>query len=577
MFGAGFTSDPPDAPMGAGKKVSVSTVSNPPTGKYWLAWNHLMLLGEFYACYLLSWSPTLWPGISASDLPIADLSDPQKAGWNTENVTRLVAFSQALTATRRVLANVPTLMILDDHDVTDDWFMNRDWCDRVLSDPGDTLGRRVIRNALIAYAIFQAWGNTPDQFAVAPSPAQQPPGAVLLANIATGAEVDAKPGGDLSDTPTSPTAADLVGMPPYPLVGAARRHTTALIKPPRALTFYYRWAPAGWPYEIIVLDCRTTRGYLKDPLAAPLLLDDGDFGARVDQTAVQIPPPDVDRGTAFLTVVVAQTPLLGIVPIDNLASFRADAPHVYGNDQEAWSMSPRAYQALVTRLVEHNQLTVVLSGDVHYAFGTTCDYQAIRPWRAPAPLSEPRTGRIVQLTSSAARNEIDRTRRLQSASELASWLNGDVVGCWNDPRLYSRFADVLKAADKLQIIGTKPNYEPPIMFPKAIYGDDEPEWQYRLLAAGAAKPAPATQLPNLPRTPDECAVAAGPVTESLDATAKSIPIVGVNNACVVTFSGAGPADWTVTQAIYARPDTPSSTQASARNVITAPLQYLSVW
>ena len=61
-------------------------------------------------------------------------------------------------------------MICDDHDVTDDWYLDGAWCQRVLASP---LGRRVVRNALLAYALFQAWGNTPDQFA-------EPNGLALL-------------------------------------------------------------------------------------------------------------------------------------------------------------------------------------------------------------------------------------------------------------------------------------------------------------------------------------------------------------------------------------------------------------
>ena len=73
-------------------------------------------------------------------------------------------------------------------------------------------------------------------------------------------------------------------------------------------------------------------------------------------------------------------------------------------------MSDRAQQAVLARLVEHNPLTVVLSGDVHYSFGMTADYWAQQPWRAATALSSPRTGRVVQLVSSAARNEIRKTR-----------------------------------------------------------------------------------------------------------------------------------------------------------------------
>ena len=42
-------------------------------------------------------------------------------------------FLAGLPKVRRALANVPTYMIFDDHDVTDDWFLNPMWRDRVLT------------------------------------------------------------------------------------------------------------------------------------------------------------------------------------------------------------------------------------------------------------------------------------------------------------------------------------------------------------------------------------------------------------------------------------------------------------
>ena len=67
-------------------------------------------------------------------------------------------FERGLARVRRVLANIPTYMVFDDHDVTDDWNLNPLWLDRVLTTP---LGVTVVRNALITYALFQDWGNDP--------------------------------------------------------------------------------------------------------------------------------------------------------------------------------------------------------------------------------------------------------------------------------------------------------------------------------------------------------------------------------------------------------------------------------
>src|SRR6185312_9922432 len=65
-------------------------------------------------------------------------------------------FRKNLPKVQRALANVPTYMILDDHDVTDDYFLNPIWRSRVL---GSRLGRAILGNGMIAYALFQDWGN----------------------------------------------------------------------------------------------------------------------------------------------------------------------------------------------------------------------------------------------------------------------------------------------------------------------------------------------------------------------------------------------------------------------------------
>ena len=52
-------------------------------------------------------------------------------------------------------------MIFDDHEVTDDWNLNEDWV-RTVND--SEMGAAVLRNALAAYAVFQDWGNQPEDY-----------------------------------------------------------------------------------------------------------------------------------------------------------------------------------------------------------------------------------------------------------------------------------------------------------------------------------------------------------------------------------------------------------------------------
>ena len=71
---------------------------------------------------------------------------------------RLTSFVSGLAKVRRVLANIPTYMIFDDHDVTDDWNLNPMWYDRVYT---TSLGVTTIRNALVSYALVPGLGQRP--------------------------------------------------------------------------------------------------------------------------------------------------------------------------------------------------------------------------------------------------------------------------------------------------------------------------------------------------------------------------------------------------------------------------------
>lgn len=69
---------------------------------------------------------------------------------------QILIVHQTLPKVRRALANISTFMIFDDHEVTDDWNLNPAWRRRVFTSP---LGKSIVRNGMLAYAVFQDWGN----------------------------------------------------------------------------------------------------------------------------------------------------------------------------------------------------------------------------------------------------------------------------------------------------------------------------------------------------------------------------------------------------------------------------------
>ena len=57
---------------------------------------------------------------------------------------------------RKVLAHLPSFMIFDDHDVTDDWNFSRKWVE-IVHDKSDLyeMWPKRITDALVAYWIYQ--------------------------------------------------------------------------------------------------------------------------------------------------------------------------------------------------------------------------------------------------------------------------------------------------------------------------------------------------------------------------------------------------------------------------------------
>ena len=146
--------------------------------------SHLLSLGEFCAMYLFAWSNVVWPPLTENETPqtpqLPEFDDiypgvsktmvrnknaretPEFAAFKKES-THLRLFSRTLPRVRRALANVPTYMILDTTRSQTIGISTRSWCNQVLAEV-NLLGRRVIQNGLLAYALFQAWGNTPQRF-----------------------------------------------------------------------------------------------------------------------------------------------------------------------------------------------------------------------------------------------------------------------------------------------------------------------------------------------------------------------------------------------------------------------------
>jgi hypothetical protein len=374
--------------------------------------NHLLSCGEYMATYLLSWSPVCWPQIFPPGRAI--IKEPQAAKHWDLQVQQLERFIAGLGSVRRALANIPLYTIFDDHEVSDDWNLNQAWCLRVLGRP---LGRQVVQNALLAYAIFQAWGNTPDRFKPGTS------GGKLLA------AAQKRSASEGLDPATNLEISRLLGMPQSePLTGLPKfvrdGEVSTLDRDPEAVSWHYTIESNC--HQIIVLDTRTWRGYHLVGVASPLenrsviepamLLSPTAFDRQLIEP-LQAPHPTPAPRQTF---IVAPTNLFSLAIIDWIhhlsLNYYLSAPkrheRIFAADVgDAWNIHHPALARLLTILLTHRDRIVVLSGDIHYGAAARLSYRQ---------LFGNSTSVLIQLTASSFKNESPRTRLLHT--RLKDWL-----------------------------------------------------------------------------------------------------------------------------------------------------------
>ncbi len=368
--------------------------------------SHLFSFGEYCAAYLLAESEVFWTepfprrkemGGNSSDLD----------RWDRE-LDQLERFSRSLPNVRRALANIPTYTIFDDHDVSDDWFLNQAWCLQVLGKP---LGRRVVQNAMLAYAVFQGWGNTPQQFETDKS------GAKLLAAARDWSKSGGKDGkmGDrirrYLGLPDTDAVTDLPKM---------RQEGSVLVldRDPEALTWNYTIRSDR--HEVIVLDARTWRGYPIDGkgIAPPMLLCPSAFDRQLRDSL-----QETDRlnatGASHIdaTIVIASTNLFALEGIDWIQRFYLRQNQVFHRDVgDAWNLNEEARTQFLATLFANREQVTILSGDVHYGSAARLDYW----WRDDRSASF-QSHVLAQLTSSSLKNTEFLTQLIHTKLKQMIW------------------------------------------------------------------------------------------------------------------------------------------------------------
>ena len=318
--------------------------------------NHLVTFAEVMAMYLLVWSPTPWTLITPQP---PQLSADAQQRYAREQV-QIDRFRNGLPGVARVLAHLPTLMIFDDHDITDDWNLSAQWEETAYGHP---FSKRIIGNALLAYLLCQGWGNQPDVFAKLISQTQ------ALAAQAHDNHLNASTQDELLET----------------LLAFQQWHYVLPTSP-----------------ALVVLDTRTRRWRSEFNLKQPSGLLDWEALSELQQELLDHP----------CAIIVSPAPIFGVKLIETVQKVFSWCGYPLLVDAENW-MAHRGAAEVILNIFRHSRTPgnyVILSGDVHYSFV----YEVLIRHRNAGPT-------LWQITSSGIKNEFP-PRLLEWFDRLNRWL-----------------------------------------------------------------------------------------------------------------------------------------------------------
>ncbi|KLV05108.1 isoleucyl-tRNA synthetase [Photobacterium aquae] len=282
--------------------------------------NHLITFAEFMAMYIMVWSPSLWEIVDSGRLAKQHFRVAGRAieptwqqRWAEEKI-EIDNFVAGLPQVQRLMAHIPTYMIFDDHDITDDWNLTVGWERAAYGNP---FSRRIIGNGLIAYWLCQGWGNAPEHF---------------------GDEFHHKASTFFSD-PQSATQDDFID-------------------------YLYRFEQ--WHYTIpttpkmVVLDTRTRRWRSESKMNKPSGLMDWEALMEFQHELLHEPA----------VIIVSAAPMFGVKFIETLQKMMTWLGQPLLIDAENWMAHPGSANTLISIFTHTKTPTnfVILSGDVHYSF-----------------------------------------------------------------------------------------------------------------------------------------------------------------------------------------------------------------
>ncbi|RKF19728.1 alkaline phosphatase family protein [Alginatibacterium sediminis] len=285
------------------------------------AHNHLISLAEMLSMYLLVWSPEAWRDI---DMPMPSGLNPKQQLEFEAQLQIIENFKSQLAKVQRLLAHLPTAMMFDDHDVTDDWNLTAAWEETAYGHP---FSERILGNALLAYLINQGWGNEPDHFPES-----------LLDRVQ-----------HVLDAPGD------------------ERHQQLLSDLQRFHQWGYQWQTQP---PLLVLDTRTHRWRSERNFNKPSGLMDWESLTDLQQSLLG----------QNAVIMVSPAPVFGVKLIESIQALMTFFGKPLMVDAENWMAHPGSASALMN-LFRHPKTPkhfVILSGDVHYSFAYSVELRGRR-------------------------------------------------------------------------------------------------------------------------------------------------------------------------------------------------------
>jgi hypothetical protein len=318
--------------------------------------NHLLGFGEFAAMYLIAWNQLLWPK-EFDQHPMNELIDSTSRKKYLDELRELERSRHSLVRIRRLLANIPTYMICDDHEITDDWNINKRWCDDV---DQSICGKQVISNGLIAFWAFQAWGNDPESF-----------DNDFIQKV--------KHYIDLNKNSNEPSS-HINHEPKIDSFEVSLSTKDGVPNLSKKQDLQYRFImSANWTFVAstypltVFLDCRTQRTFVDDE-GPPLLLSDNalhDIKSMLIKSGYKNGDP---------IILVSPTPVFGFELAESIQDFLTSISGSYKWDLETWRANEKGFVKFLAYLYsEFNpSYCIFLSGDVHYAFTMKAGFDRLK-------------------------------------------------------------------------------------------------------------------------------------------------------------------------------------------------------